>query len=437
LKLNPLYVIILVVLLTSCSGPGASLDSESIAETEAAMTLSPQMTVQPPALLTPVATFESSSELRLWLSWDARDLPVMDRVIQLFAAEYPNVLIRVTYVRESELISSLRDAPYGEGPTVFLGSSDLGPGLWDNGRIQELGDLVSSELHTDILPIAWSQAVYEGQVVGIPMSLEGVLLYRNRDLVLTPAEDVNELVSTSISLANQGLAIGSALDFGFLFSVSQLQACDGAIYAADDTMGFAGDTGRCWLQLVKRLSESGRVTINTDVDQDLFVSGESAWLIDLAENAPGLIDAIGEDNLAIDNWPIYEVTQESMGGFVWTESAFIPVGITPTETATAWSFISFMLTPQVQLLLADPNGAWHIPVLDDLELENGLQIQVTESLMQGIPLPLKSSLTQCAMGLENAVRLVAQQGADPILGLYVLVADLAPFFPMVDATPEG
>jgi ABC-type glycerol-3-phosphate transport system substrate-binding protein len=202
-------------------------------------------------------------------------------------------------------------------------------------------------------------------------------------------------------------------------------------------MGFGGNTGRCWLQLIQRLSEAGRVTLNTDDDLALFASGESAWLIDVAENAPALIGAIGEDNLAIDNWPIYEVTQESMGGFVWTENAYIPFGITPPETATAWSFISFMLTPQVQLILSEPSGAWHIPVLDDLELESGLQIQVTESLLQGIPLPMKSSLGQCIIGLENAVRLVAQQGADPILGLYVAVADLESVFPSANPTPEG
>ncbi|HEY69121.1 MAG TPA: extracellular solute-binding protein [Anaerolineae bacterium] len=437
LRFSLWFMMILVLLLTSCSGPGDAIDPQTIAQTEAAMTLAPQGTVQPPALLTPIATLDSAGELRLWLSWDTHDLQALDRVIQLFMGEYPNVTLRITYVHEDELYSALRDVPPGEGPTVLLGPSQLGPRLWEAGRIQDIGDLISTDLHTNILPVAWTQAVYDGQTVGMPLALEGVLLYRNRDLVLTPAADVNELVSTSISLANQGLGIGSALDFGFNYSVSQLQACGGSIYTADDFMGFGGSTGRCWLQLVKRLSEAGRVTLNTDDDLTLFAAGESAWLIDVAENAPALIGAIGEDNLAIDNWPIYEVTQESMGGFVWTENAYIPTGITPTETATAWSFISFMLTPQVQLILAEPSGAWHIPVLDDLELESGLQIQVAESLLQGIPLPMKSTLGQCIVGLENAVRLVAQQGADPILGLYVVVADLESVFPSTTPTPEG
>jgi maltose-binding protein MalE len=437
LKLSLWNMMILALLLTSCSGSGDAIDPGMIAETEAAMTLSPLGTIQSPALLTPIATLESASELRLWLSWDAHDLQALDRVIELYMSEYPNVTLRITYVPEAELVSALRDAPMGEGPTVLLGPSQLGPRLWEAGRIQEIGDLISTELHTNILPVAWTQVVYEGQTIAMPLALEGVLLYRNRDLVLTPAANVNELVSTSISLADQGLGVGSALDFGFYFSVPQLQACDGAIYAADDSMGFGGNIGRCWLELVKRLSEAGRVTLNTDVDLTLFASGESAWLIDLAEHAPALTGAIGEDNLAIDNWPIYEVTQESMGGFVWTENAYIPMGITPTETATAWSFISFMLTPQVQLILAEPSGAWHIPVLEDLELESGLQIQVVESLLQGIPLPMKASLGQCIVGLENAVRLVAQQGADPILGLYVAVADLESVFPAMTPTPEG
>ena len=92
LKLNLWSMMLLVLLLTACGGSGDAIDSQAIAQTEAAMTLAPQGTAQPPALLTPIATPESAGELRLWLSWDAHDLQALDRVIELFTDEIPDAV---------------------------------------------------------------------------------------------------------------------------------------------------------------------------------------------------------------------------------------------------------------------------------------------------------------------------------------------------------
>jgi maltose-binding protein MalE len=387
-------------------------------------------------LLTPVGTLEQGEDVRLWLSWDGHDLEAFERVIEMFIAEYPSITPRIAYVPEDQMVEALGNAPNGTGPTVFFASSSRGATLWESGRIQEIGERVPSELHANIESVAWGQAVYEGKVVGLPLAMQGVLLYRNRELVSNRAATVDDLVSAAIELRNQDAGRGGALDFGFIFSASRLHACGGAIYAGDGSMGFSGSIGRCWMELERRLGEAGRVVFNTDEDLDLFVSGESAWLIDLAANAPRLSDGIGVD-LTIDAWPIYEATGNPLAGFMWTENAYFPQGITQSEMEAAWAFVSFMLTPQVQLILADPQGAWHIPVLSTLELPEGLQIQVVGSLLNGVPLPMSSMLWRSATSLENAVRLVAQQDAEPLLALSVLIAELSTVLPTPLPTPDS
>jgi arabinogalactan oligomer/maltooligosaccharide transport system substrate-binding protein len=438
-KLNTATVIglALVLFLASCGGGAESPTPVPISATSTASPSPAEPTVPLPALLTPVATRDQGGELRLWLSWDGHDLDAFGRVVELFAEEYPSITPRITYVPEDQMLETLVNAPEGTGPTVFFAASSSAPILWEAGHILDMSENIPSELHASLQLVAWSQAVFEGKVVGVPLAMEGVLLFRNRELAPSRAATVDELVTTAMELRNQGTGIGASLDFAFIYSASRLLACDGTIFAPDGSMGFAGDAGRCWLELERRLSEAGRVVFNGDEDLDLFASGQSAWLIELSTHVPELEEAIGEGNLAIDAWPDYEETGMPLEGFVWTENAYFPTGMTQAEMDAAWAFVSFMLTPQVQLILADPQGAWHMPVLARLDLEDGLQIQTLGALLNGLPLPMNPTLWRAAGSLENAVRLVAQQGAEPLLALSVLVAELSPILPTPLPTPEN
>ena len=437
IRTGKIIIFALALSLASCSGVPETVTPEVVSATATASPSPAEPTVPLPAFLTPGATPEESAELRLWLSWDGHDLEAFERVIELFAEEYPNITLRLTYVPEQQMLQRLRDAPEGTGPTVILAASSSAPILWDTGLFQDIGEYVTSELHEGLESVAWSQAVYEGRVVGLPLAMQGVLLYRNRELAPSRAETVDDLVAAAIGLRDLGSAVGAALDFGFMFSGSRLQTCDGTLFAADGFIGLAGSAGLCWLELERRLSQAGRVVFNSDADLNLFTSGESAWLIDVAAKAPELAEAIGDGNLAVDAWPEYQVTGEPLAGFMWTENAYFLAGITESEMESAWAFVSFMLTPQAQLILADPQGAWHIPVLTTLDLEGGLQIQVRGALLNGLPLPIESMLLDRAISLENALRLVAQQGAEPLLALSVLVAELGPELPTPLPTPEN
>lgn len=429
--------IALALLLASCAGGTGTQTPAAISATATVSPTPAEPTVPLPALLTPVATLSQDSELRLWLPWEGQELEAFARVIELFAEEYPNITFRLTYVPAQQMLEALRTAPAGSGPTVFFALSSSAPSLWGSGLIQDVTDRITSELHSSLQSVAWNQAVYDGNVVGLPFSLNGVLLYRNRELVLSRAETVTDLVSAATELRGQGQGIGAALDIGFTFSASRLNACDGSIYAPDGSMGFTVSAGLCWLELERLLSQAGRVVFNSNADLDLFISGRSAWLVDVAANAPEILEALGEDHLAVDAWPTYEVTDKSLAGFVWTENAYFPANLTQSEMEAAWAFVSFMLTPQVQLMLADPQGAWHIPALARLDLEDGFQIQVLGALLNGVPLPLNPLLVQTASSLENAARLVAQQGADPVLALSVLITELSSVLPTPLPTPEN
>jgi maltose-binding protein MalE len=425
----------MVLILVSC-GAGDDGTSDSVSATDTGPSSAVTPTFPLPTLLTPVATQDQSRDLRLWLSWDGHDLEAFERVVELFVADYPNIPLRITYVPPDQVISALRNAPPGEGPTVIFAPSRSGPVMWEAGLIQDLTDRVPSDLHEHIQSVAWSQAVYEGRVIGLPLSLQGVLLYRNRELAAERAATVDDMVLAATELLDQG-GIGAALDFGFIYSASHLEACGGSIIAADGSMGFDGSVGRCWLELETQLSETGRPVFNSDEDLELFSNRESAWMIGMAVDAPEIARSVGGDNLAIDMWPDYEATGRALSGFVWTENAYFPTNISQSELDSAWAFVSFILTPQAQISLADPQGAWHIPVLTSLDLEQGLQIQVLGALLNGLPLPLDPLVWRSVGSLENAVRLVAQQGADPLLALSVLVTEMSTVFPTPDPTPEN
>jgi ABC-type glycerol-3-phosphate transport system substrate-binding protein len=106
-----------------------------------------------------------------------------------------------------------------------------------------------------------------------------------------------------------------------------------------------------------------------------------------------------------------------MAGFVWTENLYLIKSSSRADVEATWAFARFLLSPENQLILSDPEGANHIPALSNLILNDALQVQMITSLSSGVPLPLRPDLQLFAEPLEGAVRAVAIQGASPELAL--------------------
>jgi maltose-binding protein MalE len=294
---------------------------------------------------------------------------------------------------------------------------------------------ITGELHETILPLAWSQVAYQGAVLGLPLELQGVVLDRNRALVRSRPDNLEEMIEVAQELRAGGVVEGAALDMGFMYSAAHIAPCGGNLTFQADVPVLEVDSGLCWLELLSGFSDTGPLTFDADTDKDLFLAGEAAWYWDSTEVARQLDQQLGVGNLVIDPWPHDSETGIGMAGFVWSENIYFAASTDAQETEAAWVLASFLLNEQSQTTLAEVHGAGHLPVLRELRLGTDLQQQAMDSLLDGVAYPLEPRHTRYMEPIEDAVRMVTEGRGDPEFALAVALEGVQGLFPT--PTPEA
>ncbi len=369
-------------------------------------------------------------EIEVWLAWNPAEMAGFQWVVDRFLEAHPGVQMRVAYYPEAELQEAYAAAVQeGRGPTMVFGPSAWGPGLWDQGVIADVSSRAGEGFETRFHPLAWQQVRYSGALLGLPLEMEGVVLYRNRALSSSPADSVAALVQQAQRLRGEGRA-GVVLDFGFRNAASQLAPCGGRLVTPSGEPAFGGQAGLCWLDLLGRLAQAGPVVLNGDEDLAAFTSGDAAWLLESSGRVAFLSQAVGSANLAVDPWPRMGQVGSRMTGYVWTENAYLAPRLTPMQQEVAWAFLVYMTGPEAQAYLSDPQGAAHLPVVRPFEPRNRLQAEILAAFDQGTPWPLFPDLPRFVTALERTVRLAIVQAGNPEVALQLALDELSP------ATPE-
>lgn len=357
--------------------------------------------------MTPTATVSPlSGRVSVWLDWDPREMSSLVRVVEAFRLLHPRVEFSLTYIPAVEIEASVANPAAGTAPpTLLIGPDAWGPGLWLSGRIQDVGDLFAPGMRQSLLPVAISQVVYREAVLGVPLELHGVVLFVNRQRMPTPAPDLSALI-------NAAAQSRTTLDYGFTFTGAFLRTCGTGLLDDKGDPAFGGEGGLCWLDLLRTLALAGPVVYNTDEDLEQFAAGEAAWLIDGTWQRQRLIDALGEDNLAIDPWPVYALRDEPLAGYVWTENAYLVEGLSSEDREANWEFVRFLVSAQAQQALADPEGAAHLPVTAGVLSEDPLMNQAMAVLEGGAPYPILPETALYGQPMERSIYAVLRQGAD-------------------------
>ncbi len=392
-------VLTLVLLLAACRPPTINTASPT--------TLSqvPPSPIPPtPARTEPVES-TMQGEIRIWLDWDVRELESLMRIFDAFQVKHPGVSFRVTYYATEDLLPTIRaTSQNGGAPTVLLGPASLGPVLWEEGYLRNLIDRANLDLQGLIHPLAWDQVEYRGALIWMPLEMHGVVFYRNQALAAAPASSVDDLE-------------GATFDFRFNISASQMHTCDGAFFDPGGLFHFEDEPVTCWLNLMNSLRVKNQVTFNSDEDTRAFIEGRSAWLIEETLRAPQLQQSLDTGSLVVDPWPVSSITGERLTGFVWTENAYLLDRSDSLDLEASWAFLRFLLTPEAQIILSDPDAAGHLPVLLNLEVEDVLQTQMMAAMYSGVSFPLRMDLDLYKEPIESALEAVVLKGATPELAI--------------------
>jgi ABC-type glycerol-3-phosphate transport system substrate-binding protein len=351
------------------------------------------------------------------MSYNPRELEALQSVVDAFISSNPDIAFALVYYPEDVLLEAFNSlTPQGRGPTILIGPSRWGPDLYEQDQVLDLGSLIDAELEEDVYPAAWSQSRSDFAVMGLPIELKGVLLYRNRSLAVRSPATVADWIAAQAELNAQG-GYETLLDMGFTFSGSFLPACGGRLEQLSDRSQFWGPVGLCWLGLLGDLAAESQPVFDSEQDFQAFINSESPWLIDLADRLPELRSALGTDNLTVNPWPVLSEQSLPLQGYVWTENIYIAADTPDTNLEAAWAFARFLLSSEAQTTMADASGPAHIPVVASADLSDPLMVEGSAMLRSGVPWPLEFNDQEFLDTLETAVVNVVQQGSNPIFAL--------------------
>jgi arabinogalactan oligomer/maltooligosaccharide transport system substrate-binding protein len=353
--------------------------------------------------------------ITIWHSWSPGELQILDFVLKNFQGFYPDTAFDLLYVPQDELYDRYEMAVYrGVGPSLLFGPAEWGARLYQKGLVADLSQDADPRFLAEINTAALGAARYRNALTGLPLSIRGgVLLYRNKALLPNPPASWEELGRMAQG-ATRGGKVGAYLERSFLYSAAHLYGLGGRLMDEAGNPAFNTPQGVEWLHLLAAFEQAGAAEFNADRDLDLFKEGRVGLIIDGSWNLEELVEALGEENLAIDPWPAAGTGR--LSGFVQADNIFLNANLSGEARYAALLFAGFMLAREVQATLA---RGGHIPSVVDIEVQDPFMRQIMVVFEGGTPYPADPVLDLYWDPLETALRAVFDQDIDPQIALEI------------------
>lgn len=229
----------------------------------------------------PVALGGGATKIVIWHGWEGDYYKAIEQIFADYAAAN-NVSIEL--LRVPDLNNKVQVAvPSGQGPDIIAWVNDqIGKNALSQ-IIQPLNNFGVDEayLNANFTPVAASAMVYEGQVWGIPESMEALTFIYNRDLI---SED--ELPQTTDDLIAMAQTFDGA-DYLFVynaksdayFSAPWWQGAGVTLVTPEGETELASEAGVAAGNLIKSFTEIMPREIDYGVADTLFKEGKAAIIM--------------------------------------------------------------------------------------------------------------------------------------------------------------
>jgi arabinogalactan oligomer / maltooligosaccharide transport system substrate-binding protein len=350
-----------------------------------------------------------SGTISLWHSWKESEMPALNQVIDAFQAKNPDTTFDVLFVPHEDIRGKFETAvATGGGPAVLIGSADWGPAFYDADIVADVSDLASSGFLGTINEAALGSVEYKDALVGLPQTIKGVIMYRNKQIIPDAPSSFEDLVAK----AKAAGSTGASLERGLFFSAAHLNGMGGKLMEANGDPAFNNAKGVEWVKLLDSFTDAGPAEYNTDNDVNLFKAGQAGIVIDGTWNLSGFADVIGAENLAVDPWP--KVPGGNLSGYVQTENIYLNANMTGAAKDAGWAFIEFFLSEEAQALLVEVG---HIPATKGVEVDDPLLQAAAKAFEGGTAFPVIPEMGAYWQSMDNALKTVFDEGTDPAVAL--------------------
>jgi arabinogalactan oligomer/maltooligosaccharide transport system substrate-binding protein len=247
------------------------------------------------------ATRSTGQSLRgrmlLWHSLDQNQSAALNQVINSFTELNPNVTVKLqVFSTTAELNEQfINAATSGLGPDMILAPSSWLQSLHAAGLLAPIDDYLSPDVIARFEPGVLAMLQVNGESYGLPLSLDTVGLYVNRQLVESPSTSLAGLVEQ----ANTGTTV--LVPTNFTDAYWGIRAFGGQLFNQDgqailDQGGFAN--WLAWLRDARNAPGMIQDT-NRDLLRQRFMAGEAGYYIGYASELNEIINALGEENVSV------------------------------------------------------------------------------------------------------------------------------------------
>ena len=253
----------------------------------------------------------------------------------------------------------ISQVPTGKGPDVIVSPHDKLGAYVAAGVVAplELGDVASGFAESAIQAMT-----YDGNVYGVPYSIENVALVRNADLVAEPSTTFDEVIAKGREAGTTyPFLVGLSPEQGDPYHLYPLQTSFGSQVFAQNADGsydssnlvLGDEAGVEFATALKQWGAEGILNANIDGDRarEFFLAGESPYYLTGPWNTPAIAEA--GINYVVD--PLPSAGGEEARPFIGVNGFFLSSKSANALAATNF-IVNYLSTEEAQLALFEVGG---------------------------------------------------------------------------------
>lgn len=306
----------------------------------------------------PISTSESQITLTYWGLWESPT--VMKPVIDAFEKQNPHIKINYQMQSSQDYQQRLQTTLQSKNSPDIVRLHTSWLPLFVNTLLPAPANSVSStELESNFYPIISSTLDLNGQIYGVPFSLDGLALYLNKDLYqqasLQPPENWDDLLNNAVILTTKdpqtntitqaGIALGTTSNVAHWSDIVTLMLLQANVNLLDIDSQYATEA----LEFYTSFAYSAdRVWDDTQPNSIIaFANQKVAMIIAPSWRTPE-IQALNP-NLAFDIVPVPQLPDSPKVN--WASIWFEAVPENSSHPQEAWQFLTYLSSAQAQQLI--------------------------------------------------------------------------------------
>jgi ABC-type glycerol-3-phosphate transport system substrate-binding protein len=288
---------------------------------------------------------EVAGSVTLWNTWTAPSSEALIEIQNRFTDTCPQAKITIVDVDSVELYDRYVEAfETDEAPDLFTGDNQLIRRLAPDERLLNLTDLLDPEFLQQFIPLVEQSLLSRGGVYAIPVSLNTMALYYNREIVPDPPVSLDDLLIVASPDTQVAIPIGFEESYWGISAFGESSAS--ALLDQEGRLIVEQSGLPEWLAWLAEASSQPGIVLSTDQAelQTLFLDETAVLLVSDATQLSTIQSAFGADKLGVlplpSGSPLLEV--DSL--------LFNPLSA-PEKREVALKFAQFMSNVDSQSLL--------------------------------------------------------------------------------------